>query len=780
LKEKHLNTSDYLYPNHEIEIQAFIMSFYKNIVDYKLVSTPISARYDDEALIVDVTDDHIRINAPNLNALLKKRAVEVGPPQHRYNEEVTPFFVSGAFTVPDIRPVKYAGGVRVKEIKLFAFSDNQKITRFEYTKPNSTTSSGVTTFTPFSYPSVIYPTHNEDYNDFADYLNSAGREGLERARVVTQKLLSTSFRDYLKYASEAPAPGALYEYVTVKNFNNGVEGENYTVHHHQAFTPDMVSYSKVNDNMSDQDSENVDNIKSTVTIVNHSVNVGNNLSTTVYAKNGEMLNQTTYGYLYDNHDEPFEQVLKNQKQGVIDQTFHKYITIKEYDVDRHSSSIDVDLEKTYNKAVVTKKVDYSNVLTTVTSKDFRLGLSDITEYRKFDFYTGKVVETVVVDKNGNRFLSKTVPAYTASINGSVAYPAMGLKLFNSGNRHMLTQEAASYEYRVDNEGTLLGLSGASAQTWSNSTTVLKPGANSTDNTHKQASVWRPLANYQFGGTASTGLGADGFYPVNSFQEFSAWTSSSTPSGWLKTGEIQLYGVNSGALQAIDLNGNASATILSKNQLQVVASAPFAEYDEVFILSEEDPGFENQSGVMTTEKAHTGVASYELPSQLNDKMPRRKISARTKSVILSAWANSSDINSLKANYKFFKNGIEVSSGPLALHPDDNRKAGIWNLIEASVTVPQRLPNDLVELEISLANEGQSTAWIDDLRIHPFNSHLQTYVYDKWGQVSFILNSNNMFTRYCYDEMGRLTRIKQERFKLGSVTLSETAYHFGTSN
>jgi len=83
-----------------------------------------------------------------------------------------------------------------------------------------------------------------------------------------------------------------------------------------------------------------------------------------------------------------------------------------------------------------------------------------------------------------------------------------------------------------------------------------------------------------------------------------------------------------------------------------------------------------------------------------------------------------------------------------------------------------PVDPEDMAINLNAHPTYTTYFDDIRIHPFNASMKSYVYD--GETFWLvseLDDNNYATFYEYDEEGGLIRIKKETAR-GIVTIQET--------
>lgn len=93
---------------------------------------------------------------------------------------------------------------------------------------------------------------------------------------------------------------------------------------------------------------------------------------------------------------------------------------------------------------------------------------------------------------------------------------------------------------------------------------------------------------------------------------------------------------------------------------------------------------------------------------------------------------------------------------------------WQRIVGSFYIPEGATNILV----SMNADGDYDTYFDDIRLHPFNGSMKSYVYD--GETFWLvseLDDNNYATFYEYDQEGGLIRIKKETAR-GIVTIQET--------
>jgi len=95
---------------------------------------------------------------------------------------------------------------------------------------------------------------------------------------------------------------------------------------------------------------------------------------------------------------------------------------------------------------------------------------------------------------------------------------------------------------------------------------------------------------------------------------------------------------------------------------------------------------------------------------------------------------------------------------------------WQRMSADITIPL----EAASMTISLTNnaEGDTNVYFDDLRFHPFDGNMKTFVYDPITQrLQAELDENNYATFYEYDKEGGLVRVKKETER-GVYTIQET--------
>ena len=141
--------------------------------------------------------------------------------------------------------------------------------------------------------------------------------------------------------------------------------------------------------------------------------------------------------------------------------------------------------------------------------------------------------------------------------------------------------------------------------------------------------------------------------------------------------------------------------------------------------------------------------------------------------LSAWVKEDRIQG--DSYIDYKNGYiklnfigSTGSSDVSFYASGEIIEG-WQRIVGEFTVP----NSINDIKIDLINkDAQVDIYFDDIRIHPFNASMKSYVYDPVTLLlSAELDDNNFATIYEYDQEGQLIRIKKETQR-GIMTIQES--------
>ncbi|WP_158559316.1 PA14 domain-containing protein [Deminuibacter soli] len=142
----------------------------------------------------------------------------------------------------------------------------------------------------------------------------------------------------------------------------------------------------------------------------------------------------------------------------------------------------------------------------------------------------------------------------------------------------------------------------------------------------------------------------------------------------------------------------------------------------------------------------------------------------RQILVSGWSRESPDGVYKTythsqiGVSFTVNGSSVSQ---ALLPQGTIIDG-WQRYEGVFTVPGNATN----FAINLMATGSSKVFFDDIRIHPYNANMKSFVYDPVTlRLVSELDENNYATFYEYDDDGTLIRVKKETER-GIKTIKET--------
>lgn len=143
----------------------------------------------------------------------------------------------------------------------------------------------------------------------------------------------------------------------------------------------------------------------------------------------------------------------------------------------------------------------------------------------------------------------------------------------------------------------------------------------------------------------------------------------------------------------------------------------------------------------------------------------------KKYVLSAWVKESIATE---TYQKAMISITFDGNTTKLGPFKAKGPMIegWQKIEEEFTIP----NGAVNLYLSLENVNTTTTdsppvYFDDIRIHPFESNMVSYVYDPiTSRLTAMLDENNYATYYTYDQEGNLIAVNKETID-GIKTIQE---------
>ena len=828
----------------------------------------------------------IRLISSKLSTLINKQYGKVdlkirkcGSTGFRQLEEETvgiPNQVTGNLLISSEEFDNYGGGIRVKNTNVVSSGAEIYIQSYNYSTPTNV-SSGITSYVPYTLHQPAYELDATNYYSGSDEVN----EGYYNNVMIDKG--KPFVRDLYSYYDEIynlnriiPAPGVMYEYVTVQENANGVDMYGKRRYQFEVFNRNMVENVKLYrpPYISGTD---VDIDRATVAIKDFTSRIGNILTVQTLDDNNQLVESVENQYLHHNDNGTtkisgqFENELKSKfdNQGVVQQEFNEY-RIKRTHLEG----------KEWHKAVVSRLEEYPNVL--LSTKHYRDGVTTITTNNQFDYYSGAVTKSTIENNEGLKYESVTIPAYRK-------YSGMGLKVNNPNNSHMISQSTGSYlmdanktitnyygYHNIQNLGndiyrvsinqilpdvtsalrniTLVGhgeakvvettvglgktvivfefsqnisssgiefqthpLLEASIQTWNNNWEYREfQGGNFVDvyPTASNEKIWRKHANYTYSGK----LGEEGVF--EDMEEFD-WYSPNASNKWKYMGENTRYNRYSHPIESRDLNGKYHSVIYDGLGMQVQASSSFSTFNGFFHTSFENPGdyngntyfsgeiknnAGNQSIVLESQnnpiKAHTGDAymslqANEIGPEYKCEFPSSPISTigninkgkgleKGKTYRASVWVHdlSPDDAKIEISLTALTSQVAYNNHIINMSKNDMnaKKVGDWWLLEKDFWIDdifERTNIGSAQVKVYLKGGQTGASYFDDFRLKPLEAVTGGYVYDYYsGQLTHILDNENMYTRYEYDHAGKLKAIYRETPEdaSGEKLVSKSFYNY----
>lgn len=675
-----------------------------------------------------------------------------------------------------VRPI-YGGGIRVKELRINS-TDRVSTTKYDYRHIVNGGSSGVTTYEP-----NMIQKHDLNYTGMPLFDNQIGDD-------IQKWIWKAEYREMVNPAAARifslsrllPSPGVLYGYVrtTTEVYNYppfgalGAQGDTYTVPGSTVYSfrvpeENMVELSLLSSTSGGGGTTDVTGTRN-YSIQDNTASIGSLNGVGQVDSKGAWLTWKTYRYVRDEAD----------REG----TYSKY-AYQGRIIERFGNRKKVTMAGSYDTqyGIATAKTENPNILMGEAEYNYKTGQISSEDYLAYDFYSGQLTQKLNKDVYGNLFLTEVIPAYRK-------YPAMGMKVTNRNNKHMLAQEAGNYVYKVDANNNKLGLVSAAITTWSSSTDVLTPDNTGTKIVQNgvvanNGNVWRKQSTYVW---APSGSSTDGITPLNQFTDFNWTNPSSLANAWLKTAETTLYDVYSKELEAKDVNGNYAATVMGYNNTKVLVSGVNARQKDLAYSGAEDDlvnskfsgqvslgdGVVEKNTTFPAATAHTGYNSLKVDAGKNGfsytvPLPSDEVK---KPYMASVWVAAANSSLPAAGVYYQVNG----GAPVPVNAVAQRKVGSW--YQVMVVVPASTLSSATSLTFGCKNSGTSSVYFDDFRVQPAISGASAYVYDKFtGEVTYILDKNNFFTRFEYDIAGRVKATYKESLSGGVVKAATMDYNYG---
>lgn len=614
-----------------------------------------------------------------------------------------------------VAPGTNGGGLRVKKIVVDNKEGHKYITSYDYTNPFTEESSGITSFNP---------VHGEVF---------------------------------VPYQNELPGPGVMYEWVTMTASgidNNGVEKPLSSIRYHYYTLKPIFDIFNPTIDMKDIDGKSI--FKATVleepmsldkltakkmNVEKDLTKIGQLISTEEFNSQGQLMNKSKNYY--------------RDRVGELSETFSSMKSVFDFNEDDNGIQSDFSLIQRY--LAQSTKSEKVSVVSQIDN--FAGGIKTSVKYDNPDEYLGTYRTSIRTMADGTMVKEEKIPAYDK-------YPAMGSKIVNPSNRNMLTQEAMSIT-SVANDKNAQGdfvwkTTSANVTTWnddwSNVHGFVKIGVPLVWRKH-QSFVWKDEVDDN--GTYGIELTANDFN----------WGigDSQTNIQWQKVSEITQYTRWSTPIETMDINGNFASSIMADNKTKTIAggNAKLSEmrYSGAEYVTDDQNTYDGDvlgASYRSYEKAHTGKYSSKVTS-LNDKvfeingevgLNRDDLSKDFRPGVykVSFWAN--EINGIYDDFLY--PGTTLKLNGVTKGFNEKIKAGDWIQYNYYVSLE---PGSTINLFVT--NTNNTPSYFDDFRMHPVYASMNSYVYDQdTDQLTYILDANNMATRFRYDDAGRLCKTYKE--------------------
>jgi hypothetical protein len=604
------------------------------------------------------------------------------------------------------------GGLKVKNIIVKGDAGEKYETEYTYKNPNTGYSSGITSFYP------VYGT------------------------------------TFVPYQNELPGPGVMYEWVTMKAKGYDAAGRllpsEETRYHYYTLQPNFHIFDP-NFTMTDNDGETL--FKATVKDVSISkgsitgkeikieknlAKVGQLISTEQFNAHGHLLNKTTNVY--------------RPKQAAVQETFSSLKSVYSYN---HDSESGVYSNRSLKKRLlsVSSKIKRGQILEKLTSVTL-YGISSIT-YDNPDPYLGTYRTSINTMADGTKIKNTKYPAYEK-------YSAMGSKIDNINNKNMLTQEAMNVsQVQI---GSAWKTTNANITTWSNDWQY-RDEAGTEPNKSAEVPIWRKHKNFVWKDNVDEN-GAYATTVTGNSSYFNWGTGVPTSTKWQNVSEITRYNHYSSPLETKDINGNYASSKMADNWSKTIAGGN-ARYTEMYASGAEFPVMSGNN-ITSTEDEFTFI-DCEISDYAHTGKNSVTVKNSSKAFRITGDIGTRDSDKFRAGrYKvsFWSHLNLLQKGGESVNPQLIYNGSVQTPASTVISGNWKLNNYIINATSSVdiyvsGSSSSNPSFVDDFRMHPIASNMNTYVYDgNTDELTYILDANNLATEFRYDKAGRLCRTYKE--------------------
>ena len=540
----------------------------------------------------------------------------------------------------------------------------------------------------------------------------------------------------MPYAQELPSPKVMYEYATIRSYGSeGAQSNGKTVYKFNVIKekdPNKIKFGEF--------FEIDESIQATSNFPNTS-NINNSIASFVVKDNLAAIGQLLEVSNYNNENHLLNKMVNHyyapdEVPNDLGKTQESYQTYKEVIYNNGSGKLNIANSST--------RITYPSLAKGTT--EYRDGFVYNTDYLNIDDLAGQATEIITSNAEGNAIKAKTLPAYSE-------YSEMGSKLDNPDNKNMLIQEAMGItEQNVNGEWKKLS---AEIMTWKpfeqTLTSVFDLGPIVINYTN-QKNIWRKHKSFTWNGDTD----ANGFflnYSVTDDSDGFDWSDPDAvqPDQWRQNSEITQYNFYSVPLEVKDINNNYASTKMGYNNTKTIAVSN-SGHSEAYYSGAEDKDDEGNYGgdvakgsAQEINDAHTGSKALSITNGLDAFVVTVDHNGPVDKMFkISLWAKKGTHQNTRITV--------IGSSQVQHNPAEEVYAGDWVQLNFYSAIA---PNT----QVYVTSNGGSTI-VDDFRLHPISSSMNTYVYNQWDELTHIIGPNNMATQYEYDEAGKLKKVFSE--------------------
>lgn len=408
------------------------------------------------------------------------------------------------------------------------------------------------------------------------------------------------------------------------------------------------------------------------------------------------------------------------------------------------------------------------------------GLKTTKEILTRDELTGYPTLIKVNDPSDGEYTIERSHVFRGSPTG---YDELGPKCVDPDNLNILLPMETE---KLKRENVLIG---GRHNVWSNSHDYRifdnAVGENKFKNTSQADTFWAPVESYVFNGEAST-------------------------ADWKKVSDLTLLGANDIIFEQRDMKDFYVANKFGYDDRYKIAEVVNSNYASFTHCGFERTSDKDTSGTTQryfdgevsdptgtsmrmasngTVDAHTGDYLVKVPAG-SSTPPAYNIDIdnaaggiekgihRGRTYRVSVWIHEDSPSDAKLEVNLGGTSSETwSSSYSADESDAVLTVGDWQLLNLDVYIPADYASDTApDFEVTLEAGVAAAGYFDDLRVHPVDASITSYIYDETrGLVLFSLDGDNIYTRYEYDASGSVIATYQET-TLGEKKVSAVNYGF----